>query len=42
MYFLPPIIFTYETINTMEIKYINYSNAPIVSPLQKVFKHSII
>ena len=35
MYLLTPVIFTHKHINTMDTKFLNYSNAPIVYPLQK-------
>ena len=35
LYILPSVVFPQEPIDTMETKFINYSNAPIVSLLQK-------
>ena len=35
LYLLPPVIFRHEPIDTMDTKLNNYSNAPIVSPIQE-------
>ena len=38
LYLLPPAIFPSDPIDTMDARYLNYSNAPIVHPLQKALK----
>ena len=38
IYFLPLGIFTSDPLDTMDVIYLNYSNAPIVSPLKQPFK----
>ena len=35
IYVLPPVIFLHKPIDTVDTKFLNYSNAPIVSSLQK-------
>ena len=37
-YLLPPAIFPSDPLDTMYVRYLNYSNAPIVSPLEKSLK----
>ena len=38
LYPLPPYIFPHEPVNTMDVLFLNYSQAPLVSPLQKSMK----
>ena len=38
LYLLPPAIFPHEPLDTMDERYLNYSYAPIVSPLKKALK----
>ena len=38
LYLLPPAIFTGDPLDTMDVQYSNYSNAPILSPLKKSLK----
>ena len=38
LYFLPPAIFPSDPLDTMDVRYLNYSNAPIVHPLKKALK----
>lgn len=35
LYLLPPAIFPHEPLDMMDERYLNYSHAPIVSPLKK-------
>ena len=35
LYLLPPAIFPIDPLDTMDVRYLNYSNAPIISPLKK-------
>ena len=37
LYLLPPIIFPHNPVDAMDQRYLNFSNAPIVSPLAKPF-----
>jgi hypothetical protein len=38
LYLLPPTIFPAEPLDTMDQRFLNYENAPIVSPLKKAMK----
>jgi len=38
LYLLPPVLFPHQPIDAMDQRYLNYSYAPIVSPLQKPLK----
>ena len=38
LYLLPPAIFPSDPLDTMDVRYLNYSNAPIVHPLKKALK----
>ena len=38
LYLLPPIIFLYNSVDTMDQRYLSFSNAPIASPLKQSFK----
>ena len=38
LYLLPPSIFPHNPVDTMDQRYLNYSNAPVPSPLKKHFK----
>ena len=40
LYLLPPSIFPHNPVDTMDQRYLNFSNAPIVSPLKNQFKLS--
>ena len=35
---MPPAIFPSDSLDTMDVRYLNYSNAPILSPLKKSLK----
>jgi len=36
LYLLPPHLFPTEELDTMDIRYLNYSHAPVPSPLKKL------
>ena len=38
LYLLPPAIFPSDTLDTTDVRYLNYSNAPVISPLKKTLK----
>ena len=38
LYILPQSIFPCDPLDTMDMRYLNYSNTPIVSPLKKALK----
>ena len=38
LYLIPPTIFSHESVNTMDVLFLKYSQAPLVSPLQKSMK----
>ena len=41
LYLLPPAIFSSDPLDTMDVRYLNHSNAPIISPLKKELKIEI-
>ena len=38
LYLLPPSIFPSDYLDTMDVRYLNYFNAPVISPLKKALK----
>ena len=38
LYLLPPTIFPSDLLDTMDVRYLNYSNAPVISPLKRALK----
>ena len=38
LYLLPPAIFPSDPLDTMNARYLNYSNTPVISPLKKALK----
>ena len=38
VYLFPPAIFPSDPLDTMDVRYLNYSNAPVISPLKKHLK----
>ena len=41
LYLLPPAIFSSDPLDTMDMRYLNYFNAPVISPLNKTLKMEI-
>ena len=41
LYLLPPAIFPCDSLDTMDVRFLNYSNAPVISPLKKSLKIEI-
>ena len=41
LYLLPPAIFPSDPLDTIDVRYLNYSNAPVISPLKKSLKIEI-
>ena len=42
LYLLPLAIFSCDPLDTMDVRYLNYSNTPVISPLKKTIKQRCI